>query len=108
MSKLKFFKRTYIAAAGVSFLLSVYLWFNGSREEGLFFRHLGAVNPVTWRPDPGGAPMSDSTIFIFWRRCPHGLPGRDRGADNWHVRGKIARGRQVIQSFQQPFRMVYP
>ena len=36
MSKLKFFKRTYIAAAGVSFLLSVYLWFNGSREEGLF------------------------------------------------------------------------
>ena len=36
MSKLKFFKRTYIAAAGVSFLLSVYLWFNGSRDEGVF------------------------------------------------------------------------
>ena len=36
MSKIKIFKRTYIAAAGVSFLLSVYLWFNGSHDQGLF------------------------------------------------------------------------
>ena len=36
MSKFKLFKRTYIAAAGVSFLLSVYLWFNGSHDQGLF------------------------------------------------------------------------
>ncbi len=26
----------FIAAAGASFLLSVYLWFNGSRQEGVF------------------------------------------------------------------------
>ena len=26
----------FVAAAGASFLFSVYLWFSGSREEGLF------------------------------------------------------------------------
>jgi len=26
----------FTVAAGISFLLSVYLWFTGSREEGLF------------------------------------------------------------------------
>lgn len=29
-------KLLFVFAAGVSFLLSVYLWFNGQREEGLF------------------------------------------------------------------------
>jgi hypothetical protein len=28
--------RLFLLAAGASFLFSVYLWFNGSREEGLF------------------------------------------------------------------------
>lgn len=29
-------KGTIVAAAALSFLLSVYLWFNGSKEQGLF------------------------------------------------------------------------
>jgi hypothetical protein len=29
-------KGIYIAAAAASFLLSVYLWFSGSKEQGLF------------------------------------------------------------------------
>lgn len=29
-------KILYLAAAGVSFLLSIGLWFSGSREQGLF------------------------------------------------------------------------
>lgn len=29
-------KLLFVAAAGISFLLSVGLWFNGQREEGLF------------------------------------------------------------------------
>lgn len=29
-------KTGYILAAGLSFLLSVYLWFTGSKEQGLF------------------------------------------------------------------------
>jgi hypothetical protein len=29
-------KAAYVAGAGVSFLLSVYLWFNGSKEQGLY------------------------------------------------------------------------
>jgi hypothetical protein len=29
-------KGIYIAAAGASFLLSVYLWFSGSKEQGVF------------------------------------------------------------------------
>jgi hypothetical protein len=29
-------KMLFAGAAGISFLFSVYLWFTGSREEGLF------------------------------------------------------------------------
>ena len=29
-------KATYVAGAFLSFLLSVYLWFNGSKEQGLY------------------------------------------------------------------------
>lgn len=29
-------KLGFVAAAGASFLLSVYLWFNGSKQEGVF------------------------------------------------------------------------
>ena len=29
-------KASIIAAAGISFLLSVYLWFTGSQEQGIF------------------------------------------------------------------------
>jgi hypothetical protein len=29
-------KLLFVAAAGISFLLSVGLWFNGQKEEGLF------------------------------------------------------------------------
>jgi len=29
-------KTMYVIAAGISFLLSVYLWFTSSREQGLF------------------------------------------------------------------------
>ena len=36
MSKLKIAKLGFIAAAGASFAFSVYLWFSGSRDEGVF------------------------------------------------------------------------
>ncbi len=36
MSRLSLAKMIYIIAAGASFLLSVYLWFNGSKEQGVF------------------------------------------------------------------------
>ena len=34
--KLTIAKSLFVAAAGISFLFSVYLWFSGQREEGLF------------------------------------------------------------------------
>ena len=36
MSKQTLAKTTYVAGAGISFLLSVYLWFTGNREQGLY------------------------------------------------------------------------
>jgi hypothetical protein len=36
MSKLAMSKTLFLIAAFVSFLLSVYLWFGGSKEQGLF------------------------------------------------------------------------
>lgn len=36
MSRKSFAKSMYIVAAGCSFLLSVYLWFTSSKEQGLF------------------------------------------------------------------------
>ncbi len=36
MKKLALGKRFILAAAFLSFALSVYLWFSGQREEGLF------------------------------------------------------------------------
>lgn len=32
----KYAKLGFVIAAGASFLFSVYLWFSGSKEEGLF------------------------------------------------------------------------
>jgi hypothetical protein len=36
MSRLQLAKIGFLAAAGISFVLSVYLWFSGSKEQGLF------------------------------------------------------------------------
>ncbi len=36
MSKQAIAKATYVAGAGLSFILSVYLWFTGSKEQGLY------------------------------------------------------------------------
>ena len=36
MRKTKIAKLGFVVAAGVSFLFSVYLWFSGSKDEGLF------------------------------------------------------------------------
>lgn len=36
MSRVTIAKWGYVLAAGASFLLSVYLWFTGQRDEGLF------------------------------------------------------------------------
>ena len=36
MSRYKLAKWLYISAAAASFLFSVYLWFNGSKEQGAF------------------------------------------------------------------------
>ncbi len=36
MSRKTLAKTMYVVAAGFSFLLSVYLWFAGSKEQGLF------------------------------------------------------------------------
>ncbi len=36
MSRRSKAKALYVLAAGVSFFLSVYLWFTGSKEQGLY------------------------------------------------------------------------
>ncbi len=36
MSKIQIAKTGYVIAAGASFLLSVYLWFTGQKEQGVF------------------------------------------------------------------------
>jgi hypothetical protein len=36
MNKLNIAKLGFVVAAGASFALSVYLWFSGSKDEGLF------------------------------------------------------------------------
>jgi len=36
MSKLQMAKLGFIVAAAASFLFSVYLWFSGSKDEGVF------------------------------------------------------------------------
>lgn len=36
MSKVKIAKLGYVLAAGASFLFSIFLWFTGSKQEGLF------------------------------------------------------------------------
>ena len=35
-SRMRIAKASILAAAGLSFLLSIYLWFNGSQEQGIF------------------------------------------------------------------------
>lgn len=42
MINLKLRKSSILIAAGLSFLLSVYLWFTGSKDQGLFV--------ATWVP----------------------------------------------------------
>ena len=36
MSKQAVAKTSYVVGAAISFLLSVYLWFTGSKEQGLY------------------------------------------------------------------------
>ena len=36
MNRLKVAKLGFVIASGASFLFSVYLWFSGSKDEGLF------------------------------------------------------------------------
>lgn len=36
MTKIQVSKLGFVIAAGASFLFSVYLWFSGSRDEGVF------------------------------------------------------------------------
>jgi hypothetical protein len=36
MSKIQLAKLGFVMAAGASFLFSVYLWFSGNRQEGVF------------------------------------------------------------------------
>jgi hypothetical protein len=36
MSRLQLAKIGFLVAAAISFLLSVYLWFSGSKEQGVF------------------------------------------------------------------------
>ena len=36
MSKIWRAKLLFLIAAGISFVLSVYLWFNGQKDQGLF------------------------------------------------------------------------
>ena len=36
MTKIQMAKLGFVIAAGASFLFSVYLWFSGSREQGVF------------------------------------------------------------------------
>ena len=35
-SRMRIAKASIIAAAFISFLLSIYLWFNGSQDQGIF------------------------------------------------------------------------
>ena len=35
-SKMRIAKASILLAAAISFLLSIYLWFNGSQEQGIF------------------------------------------------------------------------
>ena len=36
MTKIQLSKSGFVLAAGASFLFSVYLWFSGSKEQGMF------------------------------------------------------------------------
>ena len=36
MTRIQISRLGFVAAAGASFLFSVYLWFSGSRQEGVF------------------------------------------------------------------------
>ena len=36
MTKIQMAKLGFVIAAGASFLFSVYLWFSGSKQEGMF------------------------------------------------------------------------
>jgi hypothetical protein len=36
MSRMWRIKGLFLLAAGISFLLSIYLWFNGQKDEGVF------------------------------------------------------------------------
>ena len=36
MKRLRIVKGLFLMAAGISFLLSVYLWFDGQKDQGLF------------------------------------------------------------------------
>ena len=36
MTRLQLAKMGFLVAAGISFLFSVYLWFSGSKEQGVF------------------------------------------------------------------------
>ena len=36
MPRITLAKRGFLVAAGISFLLSIYLWFSGGRQEGIF------------------------------------------------------------------------
>jgi hypothetical protein len=36
MTKIEMAKLGFVIAAGASFLFSVYLWFSGSKQEGIF------------------------------------------------------------------------
>lgn len=36
MTKIQIAKLGFVIAAGASFLFSVYLWFSGSKQEGMF------------------------------------------------------------------------
>jgi hypothetical protein len=53
-------KMLFVAAAGLSFLFSVFLWFSGQREEGLFVG--------IWVPSI----LSLGTLFFASRRGPSG------------------------------------
>jgi hypothetical protein len=49
MTSLKTAKLLILAAAGLSFLFSVYLWFLVDKEQGVFVGLWGAVDFVIWR-----------------------------------------------------------
>ena len=56
MSKLNMQKNMILLGAFLSFLMSVYLWFNGSKEEGLYVG--------LWVPSI----LSFGTLFLMGRR----------------------------------------